>query len=102
MNYHSFAEADFARFLLDFLKEKRYPEESIVYEPTLPSEGRRRYRPDFAIVDPERQEHLAIIELKARSDERNRQMAIVQLQAYARAVRDKAVALFGLTPFSVP
>lgn len=100
MNYHSFSEARFAEEFAKFLKQKGYPEESLIYQPTLFAEGKQRYRPDFAIVDPERQERLAIIEVKGSLDDRLRRSATTQLQSYARALENEAIDVFLAVPVS--
>lgn len=100
MNYHSSVEAQFADKFAKFLRQKGYPEESLIYEPTLFAGDKRRYRPDFALVDPERQERLAIIEVKGRLDDGLRQRATAQLQSYAKALGSEAVDLFLVTPVS--
>ncbi len=100
MNYHSFSEAKFAENFTKFLMQKGYPEESLISQPTLFTGDKRRFRPDFAIVDPERQERLAIIEVKGRLEGGLRQSATAQLQSYANALTSETVDLFLVTPVS--
>lgn len=100
MTPHSFSEAKFAEEFAKFLKQKGYPADSLVYQPILFAEGKRRYRPDFAIVDPERQERLAIIEVKGGLDGRLSQSAIAQLQLYARALGNEPIDLLLAVPVS--
>lgn len=61
-NYHSEAENKFSEYLLSL----GYTKDSILYEPAFFSnDGKNTYRPDFAIIDPEKKEYLAIIEIKS-------------------------------------
>ncbi|HHC3226177.1 type I restriction enzyme HsdR N-terminal domain-containing protein [Klebsiella pneumoniae] len=61
-NYHSEAENKFSEYLLSL----GYTKDSILYEPAFFSnDGKNTHRPDFAIIDPEKKEYLAIIEIKS-------------------------------------
>lgn len=88
MNYDSETENRF----VEFLSEKGYPPDSIVYVPSLAAVGQRgMYRPDFAIIDPERKERLAIIEVKSRLHSQNLTDVVEQLAAYEKAFAEKGI-----------
>ncbi|WP_444904236.1 type I restriction enzyme HsdR N-terminal domain-containing protein [Microbulbifer sp. CnH-101-E] len=91
--YHSKLEKSFAEYLVTL----GYPKDSIVYEPAfLATDGKRAYRPDFAIVDPVKKERLAIIEIKGRhlKDTEN---TYRQLTAYSKAIEKERIPLFLVT-----
>lgn len=84
---------------LQFLSELGFPKSSVIYEPTFHSMGAgRRYRPDFALIDPKTNEPLAIIEIKGMSDPDTLSRATQQMQQYIATLRDKAVRWFVVTP----
>lgn len=93
-DYYSRIEKEFAEYLVTI----GYPKDSIVYEPAfLAADGRKKYRPDFLIIDPVKNERLAIIEIKASSqiDSRN---TYEQLRAYSKAVGSDKIPVFLVTP----
>lgn len=96
--YHSALEKNFAEYLVTL----GYPKDSIVYEPAfLATDGKRSYRPDFAIVDPIKKERLAIIEIKGRhlKDTEN---TYRQLSAYSKAIEKERIPLFLVTESESP
>lgn len=96
--YHSQLEKKFAEYLVTL----GYPKDSIVYEPAfLATDGKRAYRPDFAIVDPIKKERLAIIEIKGRhlKDTEN---TYNQLAAYSKAIDKERIPLFLVTESESP
>lgn len=82
-----------------YLSELGFPKSSVVYEPVFqPIGDGRRYRPDFALLDPKTNEPLAIIEIKGRNDQDTLSRATKQVQQYIAALRDKGVRGFVVTP----
>ncbi|EOC1344946.1 hypothetical protein ACI09M_004401, partial [Cronobacter dublinensis] len=68
-----------------------------LYEPAFfSSDGKNTYRPDFAIIDPEKKEYLAIIEIKpdrlAHSEK-----SLNQLKRYKQAIGNEKIPLFLVT-----
>lgn len=93
-DYHSKIEKEFSEYLMTI----GYPKDCIVYEPAFfAADGRKRYRPDFLIVDPVKKERLAIIEIKATNqiDSKN---TYEQLRAYSKAVGNDNIPVFLVTP----
>ncbi|MAD04183.1 MAG: hypothetical protein CMK65_11290 [Pseudoalteromonas sp.] len=93
-DYHSKIEKEFAEYLVTI----GYPKDCIVYEPAfLAGDGRKRYSPDFLIIDPVKKERLAIIEIKATSqiDSKN---TYEQLRAYSKAIGNDKIPVFLVTP----
>ncbi|MDO6671614.1 hypothetical protein [Cobetia amphilecti] len=92
--YHSQIEKEFAEYLVTL----GYPRDSILYEPAfLAANGRSQYRPDFLIVDPVKNERLAIIEIKGSvqiSDDRKYN----QLKAYSKSVSEDNIPFYLVTP----
>lgn len=96
--YHSELEKKFAEYLVTL----GYPKDSIVYEPAFVStDGRSTYRPDFAIVDPVKEERLAIIEVKGRKLQ-NTERSYNQLLAYSKAIDKERIPLFLVTASEAP
>lgn len=59
--YHSKIEEEF----VTFLHNHGYPKDAILAQPALMNrEGYGTYRPDFLIIDPKKNEQLAIVEIK--------------------------------------
>lgn len=96
--YHSKIE----KKLAEYLTTLGYPKDSIVYEPSfLASDGIRSYRPDFAIVDPVKNERLAIIEVKGRQH-KNTEHTYRQLTTYSKAIGKENIPLFLVTESEAP
>lgn len=92
-------ESQIEQQFFQFLSELGFPKSSVIYEPAFqPIGAGRRYRPDFALLDPSTNEPLAIIEIKGRSDPETLSRATQQVQQYITALRDKAVRGFVVTP----
>ena len=93
-DYHSNIEKKFSEYLVSI----GYPKDSIVYEPAfLATDGRKKYRPDFLIIDPVKNERLAIIEIKA-ANQINSITTYEQLSAYSKAVGNDKIPVFLVTP----
>jgi hypothetical protein len=96
--YHSQLEKKFAEYMVTL----GYPKDSIVYEPSfVASEGKRTYRPDFAIIDPVKKERLAIIEIKGRHLKEAKH-TYEQLTAYSKAIGNSNIPLFLVTDSESP
>jgi predicted Zn-ribbon and HTH transcriptional regulator len=92
-------ELEIEQQFFQYLSELGFPKSSVVYEPVFqPIRGGRRYRPDFALLDPKTNEPLAIIEIKVRNDQDTLSRATQQLQQYIAALRDKGIRGFVVTP----
>jgi hypothetical protein len=92
-------ESQIEQQFFQLLSELGFPKSSVVYEPVFqPIGSDRRYRPDFALLDPKTSEPLAIIEIKGRNDPETLSRATQQVQQYMAALRDKAVRGFVVTP----
>jgi hypothetical protein len=92
-------ESQIEQQFFQYLSELGFPQSSIIYEPAFqPIGDGRRYRPDFALLDPKTNEPLAIIEIKGRSDPETLSRATQQVQRYIAALRDRAVRGFVVTP----
>ena len=95
MRLHSELEAKVA----EFLEARGYPPDSVVLEPRVESKsGKRVLRPDFLILDPKREERLAIIEAKAFYPGKNRRNIQDQLLGYATALAEPGTETFLVTP----
>ena len=90
----SHAEEDLYRHLV----ELGYPEASIVYQPRLLPIGSVRYRPDFALIDPETDDVLAVIELKGGHGLAHIDEVAKHLRGYAAALHRGATQSFVATP----
>ncbi|MDM7292478.1 type I restriction enzyme HsdR N-terminal domain-containing protein, partial [Klebsiella pneumoniae] len=98
IKYHSEAEKKFSEHLLSL----GYTKDSILYEPAFfANDGSRTYRPDFAIIDPEKKEYLAIIEIKADRLINNEEV-LNQLKKYRHAIGNKKIPLFLVAVSSIP
>lgn len=81
------------------LLELGFPKSSVIYEPVFqPIGDGRRYRPDFALLDPKTNELLAIVEIKGRNDSDTLLRAMQQVRQYITALRDRSVRGFVVTP----
>jgi hypothetical protein len=81
------------------LQAAGYPPHALVYEPVLlPIDASRSYQPDFGVLDPERNEFVAVIEVKGRSDTATLEQAAAQLHAYLDGIGNRPVAAFMATP----
>lgn len=91
----SVVEKNFFEYLLGL----GFPTASVIYEPTFQPIGQgRRYRPDFALIDPATKEPLAIIEIKGSNNSDTLVRAMEQIRLYLDALRDKAVRGYVVTP----
>lgn len=96
--FDSQLEKKFSEYLITL----GYPKDSILYEPSFISvDGKRKYRPDFLIVDPIKQERLAIIEIKGRHllDAKS---TYQQLDDYSKALGNEKIPLFLVTESESP
>lgn len=92
-------ESQIERNFFQYLSDLGFPESSVVYGSGFQSVGDgRRYRPDFALLDPSTNEPLAIIEIKGRNDPEALSRAMQQVQNYIATLRDKAVRGFVVVP----
>ncbi|GHV06086.1 hypothetical protein AGMMS50229_10270 [Campylobacterota bacterium] len=92
-------ESQIEQQFFQYLAELGFPKSSIIYEPVFqPIGDGRRYRPDFALLDPKTNELLAIIEINGRNDPEILSRAIQQVRQYIAALRDKAVRGFVVIP----
>ena len=92
-------ESQIEQQFFHYLSELGFPKSSVIYEPVFqPIGDGRRYRPDFALLDPKTNEPLAIIEIKGRNDPATLSRATQQVRQYIAALRDKAVRGFVVTP----
>lgn len=90
----SAVEHEFFNYLINL----GFSQASVIYEPAFqPIGDGRKYRPDFALVDPNTKEPLAIIEIKGRSDQKTLSLAIQQVQKYVATLRDKTVRGYVVT-----
>lgn len=81
-----------------FLGERGYPDDSIVPEPTIrPSSEGRLFRPDLVIVDPDRNERIAIVEVKKGFSSRTRYNISDRLLAYREAIGEAATEAYLIT-----
>ena len=91
--FHSRLEWEFA----DLLRQKGYPQNSIIFEPALRADGHEEvYRPDFLIIDPHKNERLAVVEVKGSLH--NIKRTRNQLRAYARAIGNEKIPIFLVSP----
>lgn len=92
-------ESNIERQFFQHLSDLGFPKASVIYEPILQSLSvKSKYRPDVALLDPQTNEPLAIIEIKARSDAKSLTNAIKQVQEYIADLRDETVRGFVATP----
>lgn len=92
-DFHSILESKFAAFL----QERGYPDGSLIYEPRLKGSQGKIYIPDFVIVDPSRNERLAIVEVKGRIPDRIKHVQ-EQIEHYKAAAGDSTLPAFLVTP----
>jgi hypothetical protein len=93
-SYHSKFERAFAEYLISI----GYPKDSIIYEPAfLAKDGKRSYRPDFLIIDPAKNERLAIIEIKSNFSS-NQESIRNQLRTYSKSIGNDKIPVFLITP----
>ncbi len=89
------------RQFFEYLAGLGFTQASVIYEPSFqPIGDGRKYRPDFALVDPKTKEPIAIIEIKGRDDQETLTRAVRQVQMYVAALRDKTVRGYVVTPQS--
>jgi hypothetical protein len=75
------------RRVSSFLQDRGYPEDSIVPEPAIRSSSDGRvFRPDFVIVDPDKNERLVIVEVKPKLNKRSKYNIVDQLLAYTHVL----------------
>ena len=92
-------ESQLEQKFFQYLSELGFPKSSVIYEPVFqPIGDGRRYRPDFALLDPKTNEPLAIIEITGLNDPSTISRATEQVRRYITALRDKAVRGFVVTP----
>ncbi len=92
-------ESQIEQQFFQHLSELGFPKSSVIYEPVLqPIGDGRKYRPDFALLDPKTNEPLAIVEIKGRSDPATLSRATQQVRQYISTLRDRAVRGFVVTP----
>lgn len=92
-------ESQIEQQFFQHLSELGFPKSSVIYEPAFrPIGDGRRYRPDFALLDPKTNEPLAIIEIKSRNDQDTLSRATQKVQQYIAALRDNGVRGFVVTP----
>lgn len=85
----------------DYLVSLGFPPDSIIYEPAFrPSVDGRRYRPDFAVLDPKTREPLAIIELKGTTDQSRLQSALQQVRWYTNQLQNPSIRAYVATTSS--
>ena len=96
-HFHSILESKFAAFL----QERGYPDGSLIYEPRLKGPQGKLYIPDFLIVDPSRNERLAIVEVKGRLSDRIGHVQ-EQFEHYKKAAGDSTLPAFLVTPSEDP
>jgi hypothetical protein len=81
--------------VVSHLKAAGYPPAALVFEPILlPADAGHRYRPDLGILDPERNEFLAVIEVKARVDAAVIEHTAAQLTEYVEALGSRQIPAF--------
>ena len=97
-NYSPESERKFA----DHLITLGYPEESIIYEPALHTvDGKIKYRPDFAIIDPQKKEYLAIIDIKNEKFF-STDKAKEQFNYYKNLLKKEKILFFFVSPNEIP
>lgn len=96
-DFHSVLEQQFSAFL----QERGYPDGSLIYEPRLKGPQGKLYIPDFLIVDPTRNERLAIVEVKRQITGRIKGIQ-EQLEQYKKAAGDSTLPAFLVTPNDEP
>tara|TARA_Y100000815_G_C13334558_1_gene497304 strand:- start:1999 stop:2646 length:648 start_codon:yes stop_codon:yes gene_type:complete len=75
-----------------------FPPESIIYEPAFKASfDGRKYRPDFAVLDPKTREPLAIIELKGMADQSLLQSALQQVRWYTNQLQNPSIRAYVAT-----
>lgn len=94
-SYHSKIERAFAEYLITI----GYPKDSIIYEPAFLTKDGKRWRPDFLIIDPAKNERLAIIEIKSNITP-NQKGIQNQLRAYSKSIGNDKIPVFLITPAS--
>lgn len=73
--------------LINFLLSHGYPEESLAIEWPVGD----RYRVDLAVIDPDTNKIIALFEFKKRKTQESINMAIRQLEAFSKAIKDEQV-----------
>lgn len=96
-NYKLQSEAKLAATFTAFLLDKGFPDSSLIYEPLLKGSDGRLYRPDFLIVDPIRNERIAIIEVKGRVPENYRALQS-QVEKYKQVLGEPNLPVFLVVP----
>lgn len=91
----SVVEKSFYEYLLSL----GFPSSAVVYEPAFkPTADGRRFRPDFAVLDPTSREILAIIELKSSGASGRISAALKQVSDYTAQLQDPSVRAYVATP----
>lgn len=96
--FHSQLEKKFFEYLVNL----GYPKDSIIYDPSLLSvDGRHQYNPSFLIVDPIKQERLAIIEINDR-ELLDASCTYHNKESFRKAIRNENIQLFIVTESESP
>lgn len=83
-------EIETLRLIGEYLIQRGYPEESIIYEWPI----WEMYRVDLAVIDPKTKRPLAIFEFKKHRRPGTDNDAIIQLRTHAKELGDKNISLY--------
>lgn len=88
-----------AKFI-DFLRlEKAFPDSAIRSEVSIVDiEGKVKYQADIALIDPRRNEFIALIEIKSKREHRPLRSAVAQLLEYGRDLQKPHLPLYLISP----
>ncbi len=86
-------EKEFTIEFFNFLRGRGYPENSIIFEPAVHGAKGRGIRPDVLIIDPARNEKLAVIEIKSGLPKQGGNLG-QQLQAYKNAIGEPGLQFY--------
>lgn len=94
-----YLNSEIEKKFFEYLISIGFPQSSVIYEPIFQPIGEaKKYRPDFALVDPATKEPLAIIEIKGRNDPNALLRALKQLNTYLAALNDQTIRGYVVTP----
>ncbi|NJK93296.1 MAG: type I restriction enzyme HsdR N-terminal domain-containing protein [Blastochloris sp.] len=93
-NFHSELEEHFYAYLLN----RGYPRDSILFEVRLGD----RHRPDFAVTDLSRDQHIAFFEMKAQITPATQSRIFEQIKAYSEAAKAVGAPCYLVTPAKSP
>ncbi len=82
VKYDSVVEEAF----INFLNERNFPSEAVVYHPFLPSSNAARYIPDIGILDAKTKEFAAVIEVKGYLSEQTLHQADAKMKEYLKKI----------------